>query len=123
VGLNASAELIWGIPVVAFDEDTGEPTEFWDAENDDWREFEGEIYVRQYGHYEDPDGPRGILTSTRVETHRGDCWDLICISAFDLDSEANNDKLYSKSEDQARSLGLPISFYAEAGWWLVASYG
>lgn len=102
MGLYASAELIWGIPVEAYDED-GNPTPFWDEDAADWREFEGEIEVYHYGHYDDPDGPRGILTSTRVKQYRGDCWDPTAISVTDLVTAE--------------------AFDESAGWWLVASYG
>ena len=129
MGLGVNAELIWGVPVVAYDDEgwdderDGYPvTPFWDLEREDWREFEGEIYVRGFGHYED-DVPRGILTSSRVEPYRGDCWEPKLISPHYLDTAATNDKLYSKSEDQARYNKLPVSFYQDAGWWLVAGYG
>ena len=121
MGLRARAELIWGIPVLAYDESTWEPTEFWDEDREDWREFDGEIYVEGYGHCEDPDNQRGILTSRRVESYSGDCWEPTCIDGnFEL---AVDYKAYSKSEDQARAAGLSVSFYESASWWLVASYG
>jgi hypothetical protein len=130
MGLNADAELIWGIPVVAFSEDDwddergGYPvTPFWDPEAEDWREFEGELEVVSFGHYEDPDNHRGILTSTRMERYSADCWDPAQITPMDLGTEMNRDKTYSKSNDQARAAGLDVNFYADAGWWLVASYG
>lgn len=122
MGLSADAELIWGIPVEAYDDD-GEPTVYWDEPSEDWREFEGEIEVRQYGHYEDPDGPKGILTSTRVEPILAFDYEAQAVDPGGLATEVNNDKLYSKSEDQARVNKLPVSFYGEARWWLVASYG
>jgi hypothetical protein len=122
MGFYASAILVWGVPVAAYDED-GEPTAFWDEEGEDWRNFEGELYVHQYGHYENPDGPRGILSSKRVKPLRGDCWDPTQVTPMDLDTPLNNDKLYSKSEDQARYNKLPVSFYGDAKWWLVASFG
>lgn len=122
MGLGADAELIWGIPVLAYDEDTGEPTKFWNEEDEDWNTFEGELEVRQFGHYEDPDNHRGILTSTRVEPVSAGCWTPTPVPS-DLASEINNDKLYSKSNDQARASGLDVNFYGQANWWLVASYG
>jgi len=132
MGLGCDAELVWGIPVLAYNEDGGwdyihdryPATPFWDPEREDWQRFEGtDLYVYQYGHYEDPDNIRGILTSRRVEPRSGDCWTPTLIVARELADECTNDKLYSKSEDQARSLGLPVSFYADAQWWLVASFG
>lgn len=119
MGLYSNAELIWGIPILAHDESTGEPTAFWSEENEDWREFDG-LKIDTYGHYEDPDNQRAILTSERVKPFRADCWD-----PKRLESDALNvsDKVFSKSEDAARAAGLPVSFYGEAGWYLVASYG
>lgn len=123
MGCSPSAELIWGIPVERFDSDY-EPTGWWDEENDDWRTFpDTDLYIEQYGHYEDPDGPRGILTSKRIKPIRGDAWDPQNIEPGELATSVRNDKLYSKSNDQARSLDLGVNFYSEASWWLVASYG
>jgi hypothetical protein len=115
MGFAPDAELIWGIPVEA--DET-----FWDEEADDWREFEGELVVRGYGHYADPD-KRGILTSTRVEPIFGDAWEPTRVSKDDLVDALYSDKLYSKSNDQARAGGLDVNFYTDAGWWLVAGYG
>jgi hypothetical protein len=123
MGLTADAELIWGIPVDACNSE-GEPSRFWCEANDDWRSnFEGQLYIRTFGHYEDPDGTRGILTSKRVKPILSDCWEPTLITPRDLDDERTNDKLYSKSEDEARASGLNVSFYRQAGWYLVASYG
>lgn len=126
MGLGADAELIWGIPVLAYDENTGEPTPFWDEENEDWREFpDTTLKIRQYGHYEDPDNHRGILTSTRVEPHMADCWEPTPITRWDIQDDLNNDKLYSKCSDELRSCHIEgyTTFYGEAKWWLVASFG
>lgn len=128
MGLNSDAELIWGIPVLAYDEETGEPTEFWDVnkygvDEGDWIEFHGDLEIRSYGHYEDPYNQRGILTSSRVKHLSGDCWKPGLVIPGDLATQMNNDKLYSKSEDEARAEGLGVSFYKSANWWLVASYG
>lgn len=116
MGLVADAELIWGVPVLAYDED-GEPTPFWDEDNDDWREFEG-LEVRTFGHYEDPDGPRGILTSERVEPVQGSCWEPARLSEL----PAISDKVRAKAIDAAEAQALDVDFFA-ADWCLVASYG
>lgn len=121
MGIYSDADLVWGIPVLAYDED-GEPTPFWDEEAEDWREFEGELEIFSYGHYEDPDNQRGILTSTRVDKYNADCWTPTRVPK-DLPSEIFYDKVYSKSNDQARCAKLDVNFYSDAGWWLVASYG
>lgn len=129
MGLNPDAELVWGIPVLAYNEnswdderDAYEVTEFWDEDAEDWREFEGELEIHQWGHYEDPDNIRGILTSTRMEKFSADCWDPALIPS-NLPDELIYDKVYSKSNDQARAAGLNVNFYGQASWWLVCSYG
>lgn len=122
MGLSASAELVWGVLVTAYD-DEGNPSPFWSEEDEDWRTFEGELTVRAFGHYDDPDGPRGILTSGRLKPLRGDCWTPRLVTAGDIPDESRCDKPYSKANDEAREHGLPVDFYRDAGWWLVASYG
>ncbi len=125
MGLGAGADLIWGIPILAYDEETGEPTPFWDEENDDWISLPGELEIRTYGHYDDPDNQRAILTSSRVEHYSGDCWEPTQINPIDLDTEMNNDKAYSKSSDQLREANIEgyDTFYGRARWWLVADFG
>ncbi len=117
MGLTADAELVWGIPVLAYDED-GEPTRYYSEDDEDWREFE-DLTVRTYGHYEDPDGPRGILTTERVEPLQGSCWEPLRLSAL----PSISDKVPSKANDAARAADLDVDFYTDADWHLVASYG
>lgn len=117
MGFSASAALVWGIPVLAYDDD-GEVTQFWDEEVDDWREFnDGSLVIFTYGHY---DEPVGILTTTRTKPITCHCWDGP--EAVTPSNLTVSDKVYSKSEDDARAAGLDVSFYASAAWWLVASY-
>lgn len=124
MGLYANAELVWGIPVLAYDEETGDPTPFWDEENEDWREFQGDLEVHHYGHFEDPDNTRGILTSSRVQKYRGDCWDPTRVKEF-----GGVKGIHVRPEDRARAEtyaaanGLDLDFHGDADWWLVASYG
>ncbi len=117
MGIYSHAELIYGIPVTNVDN-----PELWDDEAEDWLEPEyGELTIIRYGHYEDPDAIRGILTTTRVEAFRADCWEPVRISEFDL---SVSDKAQSKSNDQLRVAGLGhYNFYSDAGWYLVASVG
>lgn len=113
MGIYSTAKLIWGIPVVALSEGV------WDEEAEDWVEFESELDVVPYGHYDD-DEPRGILTSTRVKSYSADCWEPKEITKYDL---SVTDKALSKATDMARAAKLPYNFYAQAGWHLVASVG
>jgi hypothetical protein len=62
MGLYADAELIWGIPVVAF-------TDEWDDETDN---------------------TRGILTTTRVKGYRGDCWDPTAVEDIQISDKARS---------------------------------
>lgn len=116
MGIYSNAELIWGVPVAH-----SEHPELWSEEDEYWREdLGGELKVKPFGHYEDPDDDRGILTSTRIKSFRADCWDPVRIDDFDL---SVSDKVPSKSTDQARAAGLDFNFYADAGWHLVTSVG
>lgn len=117
MGLNADAELIWGVPVLAYDEETGEPTQWWDEPGGDWVSLPGGLEVVQYGHYEDPDNHRGILTHKDVKRYRGDCWEPTRVCA---DLSYNTD--YKEVQRQALNAGLDVNFY-KADWWLVSSYG
>lgn len=116
MGINSSAELIWGIAVTR-----SKHPELWSDEEEYWRDdLEGELEVHPFGHYEDPDDDRGILTSSRIKHFRADCWDPKAISDMDL---SVSDKVPSKSNDQARAQGLDLNFYSDASWYLVASVG
>lgn len=122
MGLNADAQLVWGIPVLAYDDDY-EPTGWWDEENDDWRSFPGtELTIRMYGHYEDPDNKRGILTLKSAESYLADCWEAVSISARYLDMNEENeykDAMY----EVLHEAGLAEVLSEPMGWWLVVSYG
>lgn len=129
MGMSADAELIWGIPVLAYVEDSWDEeregyavTQFWDEDSGWWRDLPGELEIHNWGHIEDPDNMRGILTSTRMERFSADCWDATEVPA-NLPDMGLQDKVYSKSNDQARAAGLDVNFYESAGWWLVCSYG
>lgn len=88
MGIYSNAELVWGVPVLAWDENTGDATPFWDEEAEDWREFPDGIEVDGYGHYEDPDNTRGILTTKKIERYRADCWEPKSMTAKDLDVDS-----------------------------------
>lgn len=125
MGLYSTAKLIWGIPVNAYDENTGEPTPFWDEEAEDWRSLEGDLYVASYGHYEDTE-QQGILTSKRVNRHSGDCWEPKEISNSDLNTALHIDHRTRATCDAAllrSGIGDHGDFFADARWWLVASFG
>lgn len=121
MGLYANAEMIWGIPVLAYMPNYGDPTPYWSEEDEDWCKLPGELEIRQYGHYEDPDNQRGILTSQRVEPFMADCWEPVR-----FDPDPITDQVLSKSDEQLQEWGQAttgLSFYRDAAWWLVASFG
>lgn len=124
MGYYPSADLVYGIPIRSHDED-GEPTFWWSEERDDWldlSEHADNLEIVNYGHYEDPDAQRAILSSPRVERFYTDAWEPACVSPDDV--EIHNDKALSKASDSLRALGAPTpSFYGVAGWYLTASYG
>lgn len=118
MGLYAGAELIWGIPVLAWD-DEGEPTPFWSEEDEDWREFDG-LEVVTYGHYEDPD--RAILTIKGSKRYDGDCWEPTPVSARCLDMDEVN--VYQEEwPERLERNGLADYLDEASGYWLVASFG
>ena len=104
----------------------------WKAEHPDWeprraawyemkRQAEALVGLKivTYGY----DGSRAILTSPRIKPIRGDAWSTKRVYPGDITDERDRDKVYSKANDWARSFDLGVDFYADAGWWLVASYG
>lgn len=129
MGIYSHGELIYGIPIQAFDNETGEPTMWWDKDRygedeGDWIEFEDQylkdnLEIKPYGHYEDYEN-KAILSSPRIDAFVGDCWDPTPISEFDLKVA---DKALSKGTDALRVLGSDLSFYGDAQWNLVASVG
>lgn len=124
MGLYPTADLVYGIPITSHDED-GEPT-FWYSEPDeDWIslvEHKDNLEIVQFGHYEDPDTERAILSSPRIERFNADAWEPVRLQPPDV--AMYYDKALSKASDALRALGAPVpSFYEEAGWYLTASYG
>lgn len=125
MGIYSHGELIWGIPVEVESgyeddspylqlQDPGED-EFYDWVEPEW----GELTFTPYGHYEDTDTYRAILTTTRVQQYTGDCWDPTEIPS---DALIVSDKAISKSTEQARAAGFDVHF-SDAQWNLVASVG
>lgn len=120
MGLYSDAELIWGFPVLDHQEESGEPTIFWNQDEEDWRQFENCLELRSYGHYEDPDANRAVLTSNKVNHFMGDCWDPKHVPSLHVPQQqiriANSaliqEGLFSSEYD-----------FMNAKWWLVASYG
>ena len=120
MGLCACADLVWGVIVVAYDDD-GNATKFWDEEDDDWWELgdDSPLDIRQFGHY-NMDEPVAILTTKGVKAISVYGYDPKVVTPADLDVP---DKAVSKAQDAARDAGLDVSFYTRAAWYLVASYG
>ena len=120
MGLNANAELVWGIPILAFDEE-GEPTRFWNDEDDDWNEAPEGLDIRTYGHYEDPDNQRAILTLKDIDHYDGDLWEPTRVPVRDMDimHETYKDSMtvWLIQADMDELLSEPMD------WFLVASYG
>jgi hypothetical protein len=126
MGLYASADLVFGIPIKAYDEDTSEYGFWWDEEEDYWRDIPAEhmdnLYIVEAGHYEAFESDRvAILTSPRINRWSADAFEPVPVEPGD--SSLYNDKALSKAEESLRALGAPESFYGQARWYLTASYG
>jgi hypothetical protein len=124
MGLDASATLVYGIPLAAYDND-GEPTFWWDEDAEDWRDIpkdhEHNLAYEHYGYYDGD--PQVILTSPRIEN-----WTAYAGEECRVDPpnvEMLHDKALSKATDSLRAMECPEpeTFYGEAGWYLIASYG
>lgn len=120
MGLYPTAELIFGVPILARDENTYEPTEWWDEDNEDWRDDFERLAIVPYGHYEDPD-PKAILSVKEAEVFRADAWEPTVVEAFHFPLSVRP-KAISKANEELRALGLPADMH-DAQWYLVASYG
>lgn len=178
MGQSVDAELIFGIDIIAYDDDyerTPLYLSLYDEAKDDWRDFEEEAAIaagavnpwdllpdeintgttaqfeewklanpewekikqawnkakddvvldnpfefRHYGHYDDPDGPRAILSPKGSATVSGSAWSPAEVNVADLQtlSDAEIDRLNAA----ARRLGIKADF-GDARWLLVASYG
>lgn len=136
MGIHATAELIWGVPVMAYALD-GEPrTTTYDAgpeegtittwvysEEEGWNDelLEGtRLEWVQVGHYEDDD-PKAILTIKDSKRFLADCWDLRAISPRNDMLWEPAEKQIKKGGDEAVSLGLPD--LRDGEWWLIAGMG
>ncbi len=118
MSISSDAELVYGWPVLAFDEESGEATPFWDEEEEDWRDFE-HLAAQTYGHYEDPGNERGILSFKGLASFQADCWtaERIPVSSMPLPRLS----LLVNGCAEAAALGLDSA--AGPAWYLVASVG
>lgn len=107
--------------------------EAWKRDNPEWEKIKEAWYkakdnvtldnpfeIRHYGHYDDPDGPRAILTTKGSATVRGDAWSAAEVNVADL-ALLSADSIARLNAAAAR-LSIEADF-AEAKWLLVASYG
>lgn len=119
MGMSASATLIFGIPVEPFGAE-GEGTQHWSEEDDDWRELDSSVLeYRPYGDYVYGSDMRAILALKSAPTFTAYCGDAARLPR--VGRGAPPDALY-RIQVEADRLGLVVDL-AEAGWYLVASYG
>lgn len=119
MGIGANAELIWGVPIRGTD-DEGEPTQFWDEESEYWLDFEGDLEIVPYGHYEDSED-MAILTTKAIKRYLAWCDEGVRVPERDLDVQA-----YFSDEVEvfvAAVAEIDDSLPCKAGWWLCASLG
>jgi hypothetical protein len=133
MGLYASASLIWGIIVDAYEDgwddenDRAIPTPFYDPdkyEDDEggWKDFDGPLVLRSFGRYENDCEQKAILSLKETKEYSSDCWDPKQISARDMDMLEQNQ--YKDAMSGAlHAAGLENYLDEPCGWWLVASYG
>lgn len=136
MGINASADLIWGVIVKAYDI-VGEPrTTTYDAgpeegtittwvysEEAGWNDelLEGtRLEWVQVGHYGDPE-PKAILTLKDSKRFSADCWDAQAINPRNDLLWEPAEKQVKKGGDEAISLGLPD--LRDGEWYLIAGMG
>lgn len=119
MGLNASGEVAYGIPIVSHDDYDGEPTPLWDEDNEDWSE---KIYEAQcldlvtFGHYECYDSAQALLTLKNAPTFHAYDYEPVPLDLTLID-ENQLEKAVVEARDK---FGLD---FTQAKWYLVASYG
>lgn len=137
MGIYASADLIWGVVVTAYDTN-GEPrqvtydagpeegtitTWVYSEDGDGWNDelLEGtRLEWVQIGHYED-DSPKVILTLKDSKRYTADCWDSTVINPRNDLLWEPAEKQVKKGGDEAISLGLPD--LRDGEWHLIAGMG
>lgn len=127
MGIDSDALLIYGIPVLAFDEDKWDEINenymagpLWDVEQEYWVDDPEGLTIISYGHYADPDNQRSILSIDGLKPYHGDCWNPTGIKPSELIVD-----FYTKEKGNKalRAAGLPGDFHTEGKWYLVASVG
>lgn len=123
MGMSANAELTFGIPVARYDSDDHETALFqalWNEEDEDFISLPEPLVLEWFGHYDDPDGPRAVLSISGVPTFRGDTWSpgVVDTSALHVTHAQT-----TAAEKAAYSIGLELDFLVDGRWLLVASYG
>lgn len=108
MGIYSNAHLIYGIPVTQ-----EENPELFDSNEEYWRDFEA-LKIESFGHYEDPEGLRGILTHDGIPDYSADCW-----SPTRFPISPDQDALQTLLLNTMRSEGVELE--GEPGWYLAAS--
>lgn len=120
MGLYASADLVYGVRVNAYENDTPHP--LWDEDEGDWRDLERNehIELHYFGHYENSDDPKVIVRVKSTPKFSGDCWEPG--GGFFMLLGPTRTALID-ANDEAKGQGYYLDFLNDAKWWLVASYG
>lgn len=123
MGLYASANLIYGIPLKSYDEDNAEPLFWWDEEEDAWRdvpeEHSGNLEIITFGEYDSYE-TGAILTSPRLLHWSADAFEPEPVEPGDPSLYAA--QVLFDADDSLHALGAPESFCRQARWYLTASY-
>jgi hypothetical protein len=125
MGINPSADLIWGVVVKSEDEpvlvaEDGSRTLLYEH-GEGWIDLPSDLLeLVDVGHYEDPD-PQAILTVKDSKRYSADAWDYKAIDPILHLRWEPPEKVVKKAAAEAATLGLPD--LAEGKWWLIAGLG
>lgn len=127
MSIDASAELIFGIPIARYNED-GETTDWWSGADEGWRNDLGPVLeIVPFGHYKhEAEDTQAILSIKSVPSYSGDCYEATEIAPNFL-HVSDTALREAKAALAAHGLGPashgPTVSFNDARWYLVASVG
>jgi hypothetical protein len=123
MGIYSNGYLIWGIPIeveAGLEDDS--PHMNYDAEDyADWKELPGDLVYTPYGHYDDSEYHRAILSTSKIKNFSGDCWTPTAVGKWDFNVEDYQPDDVDEFIDAV--VALDETLLGTQGWYLVASVG